>query len=111
MLDKKVTHKKLRQKAKKEPNFLKWLHNQNNIVCFACGGQDKLECHHIKSTSTDEKDDKNIIMLCGEKCHRNGLKLSAHSTPKKFRETYSIETQLEYAGKLYDKYLRETASI
>jgi hypothetical protein len=107
MLNKKVKHNRLRPKAPKEPKYLSWLHNQSDIFCFACGKQNKLECHHIKQFSTDVKDDRKIIMLCGEECHRNGAILSAHGTPKMFREAYPIEVQLENAEKLYNQYKKE----
>jgi len=107
MLNKKIKHNRIKPKAKKLPKYLKWLHNQNDIVCFVCGKQNKLEAHHVKQTSSDERDDSKILMLCGEECHRNGRILSAHGTPKKFRETFSMQQQFKYAENLHNRYLNE----
>ena len=104
MLSKKVSHSKLRPKPGKNKEYLSWLHNQEDIVCFSCGKQNGLEAHHIKLTSSDVKDDTKILMLCAEECHRNGMILSAHSTPKAWRKTYPIQMQLEYADELYRRY-------
>lgn len=109
MLTKKAqtSSKRLKPKAVKDKRYLYWLHNQSDIFCFVCGKQNKLECHHIKEFSSDKKDDRKILMLCGEECHRNGTGLSAHGTPKKFRNTFSMKTQLSYSCELYDRYLSE----
>ena len=106
MLNKKVTHKKLRPKPVKDSKYLSWLHCQN-LGCFICGEHNQIELHHIKECSSDSKDDTKVIGLCGESCHRNGTELSAHGTPKKFREKYPIEYQLKYAEKLRGYYLKE----
>jgi len=104
MLSKKVTHKRLKPKAKKLPEYLSWLHNQGDIVCFSCGKQNGLEAHHVKEFSSDERDDSKIIMLCGEECHRNGMKLSPHGSPKTWRKIYPFNMQLDYAAELYRRY-------
>ena len=95
---------RLKPKAQKLPKYLKWLHEQEDIVCFSCGKQNKLEAHHVKEFSSDERDDSKIIMLCGEECHRLGMKLSPHGTPKAWRQVYSMEVQLDYASELYRRY-------
>jgi len=107
MLSKKVNHKRLKPKAKKLPKYLEWLHNQNDIVCFSCGKQNGLEVHHVKETSTDERDDSKVLMLCGEECHRNGMKLSPHSTPVAWRRVYPIQMQLDYASDLFRRYKQD----
>ena len=106
MLSKKVTHSKLRPKPKKNPKYLSWCHSQE-LCCFSCGGYNKIELHHLKLASSDDKDDTKVIPLCGEECHRNGMILSAHSTPRAWRKIYPIRMQLEYANELYSRYLRE----
>jgi len=103
MLSKKVKHNKLRPKPKKEPKYLSWCHGQG-LCCFACGGFDRIELHHVKECSSDHKDDSKVIPLCGENCHRNGTELSAHGTPKKFRQIFPIEVQLKFAEILYHRY-------
>ena len=72
--------------------------------CQNCGNESKLEAHHIKLSSSDVKDDTKVLMLCGEECHRNGMKLSPHSTPRAWRQTYPIQMQLDYAYELYRRY-------
>jgi len=78
-----------------------------NEVCFCCGEQNGIEWHHVKLYSTDDKDHTRLIPLCGVKCHRLGVVLSAHGTPKKWRETFSMEAQLDYAAKIYENYKKE----
>jgi len=105
MLSKKQQTKSNRIKptAIKEPKYLAYLHTQN-LVCFSCGKQNKIELHHIKRYSSDLKNDTHTIPLCGEECHRTGTELSAHGTPKKFRELYPMEVQIGYANELYRAY-------
>ena len=96
----------LKEKAYKEPKYLEWLHNQNPC-CFVCGQYNKIELHHVKEHSSDKKDDRVVIPLCGEEHHRNG-KLSPHGGTKLWRETFSIEDQRIYAEELYKEYKSET---
>lgn len=106
MLEKKFKHKKIKPRPKKESEFLSWLHAQS-LTCFSCGKQNKIELHHIKTSSSDQKDDRFVLPLCGEECHRNGAELSPHGTPKKWRSTYPIEVQLRYSTELYLRYKKE----
>ena len=111
MLDKKYKHERIKKKSKpfKDKEYLAWLHNQE-LKCFACGGyatmDDGIELHHVKETSSDKRNDNEVIPLHGIKCHRLGVELSAHLTPKKFRETFPVGAQLKYAKELYNRYLR-----
>lgn len=72
-----------------------------DLPCFCCGAFGSIELHHVKEVSSDEKNHKRVLPLCGEKCHRTGAELSAHGTPKKFREAFPMEVQIEYADKLF----------
>lgn len=83
--------------------YLSWLHKQD-LTCFACGRKNGIEIHHIKEASSDKKNHKEVIPLCGVNCHRLGNELSAHGTPKKFREIFPIKIQKEYAKGLYSQY-------
>lgn len=87
-----------------EREFLEWLHIQIK-PCFVCDGLNVIEWHHVKRDSTCQKDHTRLIPLCGESCHRLGTVLSAHGTPSKFRETYPISEQMEYAKKIYEEFL------
>lgn len=104
-----IKHKRLRPKKSfknkskitdADKQYLEWLQLQD-YSCFACGEQNGIEWHHVKEFSTDKKNHKRLIPLCGEKCHRNGLDLSAHGTPKKFREAFCIEDQNIQADLIY----------
>jgi len=92
------------QQAFKDPDYLTWLHEDKKPVCFSCGECNGIELHHIKEASSDKKDDRLVIPLCGVKCHRLGTELSAHGTPSKFRNIYPIPLQKEYAKDLYQEY-------
>lgn len=96
----------LKQKARKEPKYLSWLHEQYPR-CFVCGKRNKIELHHIKNCSSDKKDDRYVIPLCGEEHHRSGT-LSPHCGAKLWRATFSIGMQREYSENLYRKYEDET---
>jgi len=86
--------------------YLRYLQSLD-VVCFVCGEQNGIEWHHVKRDSTDKKDHTRLIPLCGVEHHRLGAELSAHRTPVKFRETYPVEVQMEYAAKIYENYLKE----
>jgi len=86
-----------------DKEYLSYLHTQN-LKCFCCSGNDKIELHHIKESSSDAKNDRSVIPLCGDKCHRLGLELSAHGTPRKFKAAFPIEEQKLFALKLYLEY-------
>jgi len=103
MLNKKVSHKKLRPKAKKEPKFLKWLHEVKMPSCYVCGINTGVEIHHIKAHSTDERIDSIVLPLC---CfHHHGSDISPDGTPRKFRDKFSIHKQKEDAKILYMEYI------
>ena len=108
----KIKHNRLRPKpnmknkkniTKEDKEYLSYLQTLENN-CFACGQRNKIEWHHVKQYSTDKKNHNRLIPLCGEECHRNGQTLSAHGTPKKFRESFPIEKQESYADRIYTKY-------
>ncbi len=115
MLNKKVTHKRLKSKPSKknkkkitdeDKEFLKWAKLQD-LPCFACGEYGSIELHHVRENSCSSRSHAEIIPLCGEKCHRLGVELSAHGTPRKFRQVFPASVQKEAAKLLYNRYLRE----
>lgn len=86
-----------------ERDFLDYLPT-TDYVCFVCGQRNGIEWHHVKEFSTDKKNHFRLIPLCGVEHHRLGTVLSAHGTPKKWRETFSMELQNSFADKIYEKY-------
>ena len=84
--------------------YLSWLQLQA-YPCFVCGGFNGIEWHHIKLYSSDKKNHKRLIPLCGVEHHRTGQTLSAHGTPKKWRETFSMQVQYAAADKIYADYV------
>jgi len=113
MLSKKVTHKRLRPKPSsknkktitaEDKEYLEWLQHQD-FSCLVCGSNTVIEMHHIKEHSTDKKDHKKLIPLC-MMCHRYDTELSAHGTPKKFKEVYPMVEQIKLADKIYAEYLQ-----
>ena len=102
MLNKKFNHKRLKPKPKKEPDYLRWLHEVKQPTCFVCNIAVGIQMHHIKRYSSDYRDDTKIIPLCYN--HHLGNELSPHGTPNRFRELFPIEQQLEYAERLWDEY-------
>lgn len=104
MLTKKQQTKRnrLKPKAHKEPQYLKWLHEVRQPSCFVCNTFIGIQIHHIKEHSSDLRDDDKVIPLCYE--HHLGNEFSVHGTARKFREEYPIEMQLEYAEELYNEY-------
>ena len=98
--------------SKDDREYLDWLHEEEqgySYPCFVCGknsSSDTTEWHHIKEGSGDKKDHKRQIPLCGNEHHRLGTVLSAHGTPRKFRETYPMEMQYKYADKIYSDFLQ-----
>ena len=94
--------------TKEEQDYLTWLQCRENSVCFVCGKinfNDDLEWHHVKNSSSDKKNHFRLIPLCGHLHHRNG-ELSPHGSPKKWRETFSLEVQMEYAAEIHQEYFR-----
>jgi hypothetical protein len=95
--------------TKEDREYLLWLQTQTHEVCFVCGKNnpsDKIEWHHVKRTSSDAKNHKRLIPLCGTAHHRAGF-ISPHANPSKWRELYSMEVQLEYAKNIYERYKKE----
>ena len=95
---------RLKPKIKRDFKFMKWLIEEHQPRCFACGGFCGIELHHVKRVSSDPKDDHCVIPLCGDSCHRLGNIMSAHGTPVKFRTEYPIEIQKKFADSLYQIY-------
>jgi hypothetical protein len=102
------------QQLFKCPEYLSWVHEVKKPKCMCCEREyyyisdaNKMELHHVKQASSDKKDDRIVVPLCGIECHRLGTKLSAHGTPKLFREKFSIEYQKSYARKLFEVFKEE----
>jgi len=95
---------RVKPKGLSDKPFMTWLHDVKQPVCFSCGRQNGIELHHIKEASTDAKNDREVLPLCGIECHRLGKMLSAHGTPSQFREVYPVKKQRAYALKLYLEY-------
>lgn len=94
-----------------DKEFMSWVHDEKRPPCFSCGRDyfynseiDRTELHHIKEASTDPKNDREVIPLCGIECHRLGNKLSVHGTATKFRRKYSIKNQRDHSKLLYLEY-------
>ena len=87
-----------------DKDYLQWLQEQN-FACFVCGKRNKIEFHHIKEHSTDRKNHKRLIPLCGAEHHRCG-ELSPHGNPKRWRETFSMELQNDFADEIYAEYTK-----
>jgi len=108
-----MTYKIPKQKARlrdsktkptaKDKLYLQWL-QERDTTCFVCGKQNGIEWHHVKRDSTDKKNHKRLIPLCGVEHHRLG-DLSPHGNPKKWRETFSMDFQNEYADEIYEEFL------
>lgn len=119
----KMRNTPLKKKSKKslpthdEKEFMSWLHQHeqmNRYGCFVCGcnnSSDTLEWHHVKLDSTEKKNHFRQIPLCGNLHHRgtktnsNIEAISVHGTPKKWRDTYSMKVQHEFAKKVHNDYL------
>ena len=119
MLTKKIKTRRLRPKPStknkksitdEDKKYLEWLQEQA-YPCFVCGGYNGIEWHHVKEFSSDKKNHKRLIPLCGVEHHRLGQVLSPHGTPKKWREIYSMEVQNECADSIYNDYLNEMESV
>ena len=101
----KITHNRIKPKAKKEPAYLAWLHNVKQPACFVCNIHLGIQIHHVKETSTDERIDSKVIPLCME--HHVGIEFSPHGTPVDFRYVHPKWEQEEAAEKLYFEYKGE----
>lgn len=86
--------------------YLDWFARQSH-KCFVCGTSKNIEGHHIKQSSSQSKNDKQLLSLCVEH-HRIGTP-SPHNTPKLWREMFTLESQIDYAEKTYQRYLDETS--
>jgi len=86
-----------------DKKYLEWL-QATEYSCMICGKHNGIEWHHVKEYSTDVKNHKRLIPLCGVEHHRLGTVLSAHGTPKKFRDTFSMEFQNQFADEIYSDY-------
>ena len=95
--DKKVTDE--------DKKYLSYLQT-TDYSCMVCGQSNGIEWHHVKRDSTDKKDNTRLVPLCGIEHHRLGSTLSAHGTPKKFREKFSMKFQFRYAKEIYDEFKR-----
>ena len=93
------------QISKDEKDYLDWLQNQS-YGCFVCGQQNGIEWHHVKKFSSDKKNHFRLIPLCFMH-HRISNELSAHGTPKLWRETYTYEEQLQFAATIHLNYLNK----
>ena len=87
--------------------YPRWLKEFAVYPCFVCGDFNSIEWHHVKLYSSDKKNHKRLIPLCGIEHHRLGQTLSPHGTPKKWRETYSMDVQNAVADKIYEDYLAQ----
>ena len=88
---------------KSDKKYLEWLQEQSH-TCFVCGQQNGIEWHHVKRDSTDRKNHKRLIPLCGVEHHRIG-ELSPHGNPRLWRQTYSMEEQNSFADYIYKQYI------
>jgi len=100
--EKYITDSRLAPKAKKIPAYIDWFHNVHQPPCFVCVTMMGVQFHHIKEHSADERNDEFGLPLCEK--HHMGNKLSPHGTPKKFRETYSMEEQYSFAKDMFELY-------
>lgn len=81
--------------------------------CFLCGRNgtcDRLERHHIFGGSNRDKSDKYglVVLLCGERCHRNG-KNAVHRnaiTAQRIHEYGQLKWMREQ-GKTEDDFRKE----
>jgi len=71
---------------------------------MVCNTRAGIQLHHVKESSSDNRNDNEVIPLCYN--HHLGNDFSAHGTPRAFRMEYPIENQLEYASRLYSSYER-----
>jgi hypothetical protein len=83
-----------------ELSYIQWLRNQQ-LQCLICGSNE-VELHHIKRSSTDKKNHKQLLPLCRE--HHTGSSISPHGAKKQFFEIYPFESQVIIADKLYENY-------
>lgn len=87
-----------------ELQYLTWF-SAKELECFVCGTLKGVKGHHIKEFSSDKKLHFKLLPLCEN--HHVGSELSPHSTPKLWRQTYSMKVQNAYADKIRVEYLRE----
>jgi len=99
----KPSAKNVKKFSSEDEAYLEYL-QELDAACFVCGQKNGIEWHHVKLYSSDKKNHKRLLPLCGVEHHRLGMELSAHGTPKKWRETYSMDEQNAYADEIYNKY-------
>lgn len=103
--------------TKEEQEFMDWLHSDAQYFdypCFVCGKfnpNDTIKWHHVKEFSSDKKNHKRQIPLCDNEHHRLGTELSPHGTPKKWRATYSMKVQNEYADSIWNDFITSKNSL
>jgi len=112
----KPSSKPLKKKSDKnlatpeEKEFMDWIREDSQYLrypCFVCGKHnpnDPIKWHHVKLYSSDKKNHKRLIPLCDVEHHRLGKEISPHGTPKKWRETYSMEEQNAFADKVWNDF-------
>jgi len=88
----------------KEPEYLRYLHEDLQPRCFVCNVRYGVEMHHLKRDSTDKRIDKLILPLCWT--HHHGFDMSPHGNPGQFRKQYTMDEQIEFAEKMYRRYKR-----
>lgn len=102
-------HKPIKEKVFKDREYMRWLHEVEQPSCIVCGTYYGIQIHHVKESSSDKRNDNEVIPLCYE--HHLGNEFSAHGTSKKFKEEYPVDYQLYVADKLYLKYKKETKCL
>lgn len=91
-----------------DKQYLEWLQHQS-LTCIVCGSGN-VEMHHVKRNSSDSKNNRRLIPLCTMH-HRLSNELSAHGTPRKFKEVYPMEAQYEIADRIYQEYCNRLYTI
>jgi hypothetical protein len=99
----KPTSKNKKSISNEDKEYLEWLQTQS-YCCFVCGERNGIEWHHVKLNSSDKKNHKRLIPLCGVEHHRLG-NISPHGNPKRWREHFSMRLQENYADNIYETYL------
>lgn len=99
----KPSMKNNRKVSGEDKAYLEYLQT-TSYTCMVCGTGMNIEWHHVKRDSSDKKDHTSLIPLCYMH-HRLSDKISAHGTPKLFRQTYPVDAQRVLARKIYDEYL------
>ena len=104
MTKKEQLYKHKEPKVLRDRDYLNWFAKQIH-KCFVCGTTSNIEGHHIKVSSSQPKIDRNLLSLCVLH-HRIGTP-SPHNSPKLWREMFTLESQLDFAEQIYQRYLKE----